>query len=223
MTPVPSKTMYPSRCPKHGGAELMGMAIRRSAHSIQIVNTRCKLGSLPESGSNPNWVTAGKRKLSRIADTLNVDELFCGAETFALGQTGDHGGKPVGEQAVLDFAGVDQLCIANWLTVGCEIGNQAHPNAVHVAPQPEPQAHAGRAIVFDNECGFCWAENGYVGKLTHDAPVPKINRGIAIEGGTVVPRQNNAQSELVEQKAHRDLRSIQAKSATSRQGANPSA
>lgn len=159
MTPVPSKTMYPSRCPKHGGAELMGMAIRRSAHSIQIVNTRCKLGSLPESGSNPNWVTAGKRKLSRIADPLNVDELFCGAETFALGQTGGHRGQPVSKQTVLDFAGVDEFCVADWLPAGCEIGNQLNPHAVQVATQPEPQAHAGSAITLDNKCGLGWAEN----------------------------------------------------------------
>lgn len=159
MTPVPSKTMYPSRCPEQGGAEFIGMATRRSAHSIQIVNTRCKLGSLPESGSNPNWVTAGKRKLSRIADPLNVDEFFCGAETFALGQTGDHGSQPVGEQAVLDFSGVDKFCVADWLTTRREIGNQLNPHAVQVATQPEPQAHTGSAIGLDNKCGLGWAEN----------------------------------------------------------------
>jgi len=151
--------MYPSRCPEQGGAELIGMATRRSAHSIQIVNTRCKLGSLPESGSNPNWVTAGKRKLSRIAYPLNVDELFCGAETFPLGQTRHHCGQPVSEQAVLNLAGVDEFCVADWLPAGCEIGDQLHPHAMQVATQPKPQAHAGGAIGFDNKCGLGWAEN----------------------------------------------------------------
>ncbi|MDP3270784.1 MAG: hypothetical protein U1D69_07085 [Polynucleobacter sp.] len=99
------------------------------------------------------------RKQLCIQQPLNIYELFCGAETFSLGQTGDHSGQPESEQAILDFAGVYEFCVADWLPAGCEIGNQLHPNAMNVAPQPEPQAHAGRAIRLDNKCGFSGTEN----------------------------------------------------------------
>lgn len=66
MRPVASKTMYASLWPSECGAELTGIKMRRSVHSIQMVNTRCTFRSVLSQGSKPNCVTQGNKDLSAM-------------------------------------------------------------------------------------------------------------------------------------------------------------